>query len=633
MEEAASWLKDTFLDFFMGTELPESPPPTSIERRAGEDERGRGQGKCKSDEAYRNAPYGTAGPSRPRPHPRQGSGKPAEDSVETIRARRSLEDLKRHLSSEPNQMVLDAIEPLEGQLDIRSQPSKPVGRLTLTGRPQSLEDLNFSGENLGADWQPLDYVQPAVGRTPRPQTSTKKANLPKTIKPSTTIKAATPLKSWKPGMNRDEMWSTHPNKRAREMLNERPRNVKQFIQAEIEEPEYTLRDVEIRDGLWHMMDLMERFTKKFFQSDISTRNREPWVQGLFEELKPETAKIIGCVASGGPGGVQGWKDLFLDNQKKRALVMAIIGNVLVEQVFQHIFFGGIVKHINKLAEIQQKHKKEDGFDRNKHYANAMRKSLKLGTSNTFILPSNFTNHVTYITSVIWTHIRPIFAPSSPLHNPTPSAPIAQLADIVALAGLLSLSMRLDPHTVYYFEPVFKEDTLTAKRMECFNHKNMAQRNPRIPDDEPRPDKEERVRRAKLSEDEKKRSKLDEPLTQITIMDGVTAYRLGGWEAPESTIGDVVYEKYDFANKGVRSRILTHGWVYCRWGRARRFKEGKPADMPAAHGEAWKGGGFKEFTDCEGVVDWLGSARVEEEDLQEQLLDVSMSEGESEEWLI
>ena len=175
--------------------------------------------------------------------------------------------------------------------------------------------------------------------------------------------------------------------------------------------------------------------------------------------------------------------------------------------------------------------------------------------------------------------------------------------------MLSLSMRLDPHTAYYFEPVFKEDAFSSKRMECFNQKDMEQMNMRTPDDEPQLAETERRRRAGLSDAEKKRAKNDEPLTQITILDGVTAYRLGGWESAESTVDKPVYEKVEYANKGVRSRILTHGWVYCRWGRARRFKEGKPADVPEAHGPAWDGG-FKEFTDVEGVVDWLELEREE-----------------------
>jgi hypothetical protein len=220
-----------------------------------------------------------------------------------------------------------------------------------------------------------------------------------------------------------------------------------------------------------------------------------------------------------------------------------------------------------------------------------------------LLPANFANHVNYIVGVIYTHIKPILS----LH-PADDSPIPDLHMLVVHAGILSLCMRMDLHTVYHFEPVFKEDTFTSKRMDCFNREEMEQTNPRTPDTEPLLSKQEKARRARISADEKKRAKHDDALTQITILDGVTAYRLGGWETATSTILEPEFEKSEYEDKGVRVRVITHGWVYCRWGRARRFKDGKSADVPAAHGAAWKDGGFKEFSDVKGVVDWTQMAR-------------------------
>jgi hypothetical protein len=165
-------------------------------------------------------------------------------------------------------------------------------------------------------------------------------------------------KSWKQGMSVDEKWATQPNKRAHEVAMG-TLDARTAILCQPKEPEYALRDVEVRDALWHVMDLMERFSKKFFGFEIDKHNGH-LLRSFFEQFNPETAKIIGCVASGGPGGVQGWHDLFLDRQKRRALVMAIIGNVLVEQVFQHIFFGGILKHVKRLNKVQEEYKDDDG---------------------------------------------------------------------------------------------------------------------------------------------------------------------------------------------------------------------------------------------------------------------------------
>jgi hypothetical protein len=411
-----------------------------------------------------------------------------------------------------------------------------------------------------------------------------------------------------------EKWAEQPNKRALEVAMD-TLDAKAAILRQIKEPEYALRDVEIRDVLWHIMDLMERLSRKYF--DFETDQSDSHLAAsFFEQFSPETAKLIGCVASGGPSGVQGWHDLFLYRQRRRALVMAIIGNALVEQVFQHMFFGGIAMHVKRLNKVQEEYKDEDGtspfahqpsqiytdrnsgFDRNMQYATYIRSILDTDGVGSFTLPVNFANHVNYIVGVIYTHIKPILS----LH-PIAASPIPDLHTLVIQAGILSLCMRIDPHTVYNFEPVFKEDTFMSKRMDCFNWKEMEQTNPRTPDTEPLLSKQEKARRVLIPADEKKRAKHDDPLTQITILDGVTAYRLGGWETATSTVLDPEFEKSEFQKKGVRVRVITHGWVYCRWGRAKRFKEGKSVDVPATHGAAWKDGGFKEFSDVAGVVNW------------------------------
>jgi hypothetical protein len=226
------------------------------------------------------------------------------------------------------------------------------------------------------------------------------------------------------------------------------------------------------------------------------------------------------------------------------------------------------------------------------------------------LPGNFSAHVNYIVGVIYTHLAPILELDDSAHA-HPSIMIPDLLTIVTHAGLLALSMRIDPHTVYYVAPAFKEDTFTSQRMECFNQAQMEQTNPRTPDTHELLHKEEKTRRAGLSTAEKKRAKNNDALTQIIIMDGVTAYRRGGWESADSKVLHVRYEKTEFADQGIRARVLTAGWVYCRWGRARQFKDGKSDDIPAVHGVAWNEG-FREFSDVAGVVDWVGFERKEKE---------------------
>jgi hypothetical protein len=265
-----------------------------------------------------------------------------------------------------------------------------------------------------------------------------------------------------------------------------------------------------------------------------------------------------------------------------------------------------------------------GFDRNAHYATYIRSILDTHDTRSINLPSNFTNHVSYIVGVLYTHLAPILALTRTFET---RSMIPGLHEIVTHAGILSLAMRMGPHTVYHFEPVFKEDTFSSKRMECFNKKYMEQTNPRTDDEHELLKESEKERRAGLSSAEKKRRMNDEPLTQITVMDGVTAYRRGGWESRESKTLNVQFEKVEWANQGVRARMLTPGWVFCRWGRAREFKDGKSADIPKAHGVAWNGG-FKEFADVKGVVDWIGIERVEREKKREAMLATLKAKGQA-----
>jgi len=157
------------------------------------------------------------------------------------------------------------------------------------------------------------------------------------------------------GMSNEEKWVSKPNKRAFEIA-ANSSDPKKAVRLSVKEPEYALRDMEIRDGLFQLTDLLQDFVKTYFTFKVNGKLST----SFFDQFEPETTKVIGCVASGGPGGVQGWHKMFTDESKREVLVMAIMGNVLVEQVFKHIFFGGLPKHVQIMTELQRTHSKEDG---------------------------------------------------------------------------------------------------------------------------------------------------------------------------------------------------------------------------------------------------------------------------------
>lgn len=155
-------------------------------------------------------------------------------------------------------------------------------------------------------------------------------------------------------------WSTKPNKRALEILGLCAGDVAlaaEEIREELHEREYSFRDIEIRDGLWQVMDKIERFAKQFFGFEFGDPRK---LTRTFSQMLPETVKLIGSIASSGPSGADGWRELFYHEQQRRALVCGIIGKMLVEQVLQHPFFGGSKQDQLDLGDIQDKMHKSDG---------------------------------------------------------------------------------------------------------------------------------------------------------------------------------------------------------------------------------------------------------------------------------
>ncbi|KAB2099367.1 hypothetical protein AG0111_0g12255 [Alternaria gaisen] len=338
----------------------------------------------------------------------------------------------------------------------------------------------------------------------------------------------------------------------------------------------------------------------------------------------------------------------------QALVCGIIGNVVSEQVLQRGFFGGIEEGVQQVTEVekdtgdsdgeyinseQRSDKKEGergkgrlgidsqctaiGFDRKIKHAAVIRSYLPTPIA----LPANFNAHVNIIVGALYTHLSPFLALVTPDNTPTLPTLFPHLQTLVISAGLLSLHMSLSPHTIYHHVPLFKEDTYVSSSMECFNERAMRLSNMRtslsgLPSlsfsSSPssfRPTQEElqqeRARRNRLNETEKRRAGGNVPLVQIVCTEGITAYRRGGCEKNKTSSNEnPVFEKSGYQNMGIRARILTHGWTYCRWGRARSSSDSmqNPACRDVEntgrkiHGDVWRDGGFVNFSDVEGVMD-------------------------------
>ena len=219
------------------------------------------------------------------------------------------------------------------------------------------EEEEDAGRGLLKKQLPSSKV-PLVGQRPRNQQIWEIVKAAKTYPAaeSSTSLINTKPKSIRPTLTSATRWSKQPNSYARTLLARHGNNTKALLRS-LQEPLYAVRDAEIRDALWEMASQIQRFAKQHFSFQVSD---EAQLRSVLPILPRETVKIIGNVASGGPTGAKGWEELFLDKEKRQALVSAIVGNVLVEQVLQHLFFGGSQVQVKQVEVVQFRLRNEDG---------------------------------------------------------------------------------------------------------------------------------------------------------------------------------------------------------------------------------------------------------------------------------
>ncbi|KAJ4358364.1 uncharacterized protein N0V89_002946 [Didymosphaeria variabile] len=469
-------------------------------------------------------------------------------------------------------------------------------KFVATPRPESLPEKGTGtpGPKLvlssGPDtkFQPVSQIKPPILKKPVKGTAVKpvtKSITKPVTKPVTksTIKLVSEPAVEPPEHIKER--TAAPSRRLRNIMKEygeHPSSCVGQVLEELQEPVYSLRDVEVRDMMWQIQDGMEDIAG-FFKGSLPASWAESKSKTLarlyFDEDMRDvsTARVMKCVAGGRWKDEGEWHDIFADTNKRRALVCGIIGNVLVEQVFKHPFFGGDEQTIDALFNVQKELREDEAFARKFASASLLRTPLFGNPPDTSILepPENLTKHVAAVVAALDAHLRPLLHRFLPLFQ-GPKAKdsvhllfIERLTRLVGTAALLSLQMAADPLTVYYFTPVAKGDRFEPEAHEAVNEKDMERTHPRS------------LKTTFPSEEARRRARNDEAVISMVLMHGLTAYRKGGWEAPESDPdwdGEIVvgrlYAKEEYGEMGYRARLLTRGWVFCKWGRAERFEGGK-----------------------------------------------------------
>jgi hypothetical protein len=275
-----------------------------------------------------------------------------EYGEEGLQEQREVEQLLRE-QREEEQLLQELREEEDARGLLKKQlPSAKTPLMDQTPRIQKIWEIVKAPKTLSAGQKPVTQrlsdimkapkTYPAAGSSaslvPHPSPSTSK---PKTIRPTPTSATT---------------WSKQPNSHARTLLAAHGNNTKALLRS-LQEPLYAVRDAEIRDALREMASQIQDFAQQHFNFQVTD---EAQLRSVLPILPRETVKIIGFVASGGPVGAKGWEELFLDSQKRQALVCAIVGNVLVEQVLQHLFFGGEKVQLKQMERVQDKLRHDDG---------------------------------------------------------------------------------------------------------------------------------------------------------------------------------------------------------------------------------------------------------------------------------
>jgi hypothetical protein len=330
----AQWLKDSVLDVLGFGDNSPAPTPRH-KRRATSDGKRKHKAARYDGAAYRGAPYATCPGQVKGTYYRPSSA--TQPPKAPLRVAPTAEKVVAH-SDDKNVLSTGTNLPAGFGTDEEViEPQIPNINLQRMSPTPSVHEVTASPSPSKAS--PVQKVSPAPAAESFTQT---KSSMAKT---SATKKV--------------DPWLTNPNTKAHDVADMGP-NSRWLFQRDAEEPEYALRDIEIRDGITRLRTCMSSFSKHLFSFKMDAPETA-LTSVFFAKFSAETAKVIGCVASGGPGGVEGWKEMFSDTRKRRALVCAIVGNVVTEQAFQHMFFGGVAEDVMDVTKLQEVHKDEDGM--------------------------------------------------------------------------------------------------------------------------------------------------------------------------------------------------------------------------------------------------------------------------------
>lgn len=111
---------------------------------------------------------------------------------------------------------------------------------------------------------------------------------------------------------------------------------------------------DLYDGVHELQEKIEELARSFTGGKVDSQafTKEDWLLDLDENMSPELQRYVGFLAVGGPCGVAGWEEVFLNTELRVALVAAIVWKALKEHVFEALWFGASRRVNQELEELE-----------------------------------------------------------------------------------------------------------------------------------------------------------------------------------------------------------------------------------------------------------------------------------------
>ena len=116
---------------------------------------------------------------------------------------------------------------------------------------------------------------------------------------------------------------------------------------------------DLYDDLNEMQERILELATDHFRDNIPTGGMANYLQTLDGRMTPELQRYVGYLAVGGPCGLAGWEEIFLDSQLRIALVAGVIWRALKQHVFEALWFGADAAINAQLEENEVQLKGQD----------------------------------------------------------------------------------------------------------------------------------------------------------------------------------------------------------------------------------------------------------------------------------